>query len=108
MLQISVHQTLAKCSNGKINSFNTKIDKKYDPNSLENPKLREVFTPRPGIHYVVIPNSEYSSDDPQSKCPKGSSTTYIKTAEEWDDWKFILGILLFNSVTKSILKCYQY
>ena len=63
----------------------------YDPNSFENPKLREAFTPRPGIHYVVVPNSIYLVNNPQSKCPQGSSPTYIKNKQEWDDWKFILG-----------------
>ena len=97
-----MQQTSAYCSNGVINSFNPNIHNKYDPNSLENPKHPEVFTPRSGIHYVVIPNSLYSVNNPQSKCPTGSSPTYIKTLEEWDDWKFILGIRLFNLVIKNI------
>ena len=46
---------------------------------------------RTGIHYVVIPNSDYLTDDPQSKCPSGSSLTYIKSQEEWEDWKAIRG-----------------
>ena len=99
-LHISVHQTLANCSNYQINYYNKNINKNYDPNSLENPKQMEAFTPRSGIHYVVIPNSLYSVDDPQSKCPYGSSPTYIKSLEDWDDWKFILGMPLFNSVIK--------
>ena len=91
MLLISIYKTLAKCPDGMTNSFNTNIDKMYDPNSFENPKLREAFTPRPGIHYVVVPNSLYLVNNPQSKCPQGSSPTYIKNKQEWDDWKFILG-----------------
>ena len=57
----------------------------------------EIFTPspRPGIHYVIIPNTDYFIDDPQSKCPSGSSLTYIKSQEEWEDWKAIRGRYLY-------------
>ena len=57
----------------------------------------DVVSPRAGMHYVVIPNTNYvipssaSSASPQSKCPSGSSLTYIKSQEEWEDWKYIRG-----------------
>ena len=53
--------------------------------------IHEGFTlnRRPGIQYAVIPISNYFIDDPQSKCPSGSSVTYIKSQEEWEDWQFI-------------------
>ena len=71
--------------------------------------ISDVVSPRGGIHYVVIPNSDYvipssssssssslssasSSSSPQSKCPSGSSLTYIKSQEEWEDWKYIRGM----------------
>ena len=76
--------------------------------------IPDVVSPRDGIHYVVIPNSDYvipsssspspsssssvassssvSSSSPQSKCPSGSSLTYIKSQEEWEDWKYIRGM----------------
>ena len=72
--------------------FNTNIPTTNNPNSNENPYLREVFTPRPGIHYVVAPKSDYSSSNPEMKCPHDSTPTYIKSQEEWNDWKFILGM----------------
>ena len=79
--------------------------------------ISDVVSPRGGIHYVVIPDSDYvipsssspssspsssstsssslssasSSSSPQSKCPSGSSLTYIKSQEEWEDWKYIRG-----------------
>ena len=73
--------------------------------------ISDVVSPRGGIHYVVIPNSDYvipsssspsssstslssasSSSSLQSKCPSGSSLTYIKSQEEWEDWKYIRGM----------------
>ena len=73
--------------------------------------ISDVVSPRGRIHYVVIPNSDYvipsssspsssstslssasSSSSPQSKCPSGSSLTYIKSQEEWEDWKYIRGM----------------
>ena len=70
--------------------------------------ISDVVSPRGGIHYVVIPNTDYvipsasspssslssasSSSSPQSKCPSGSSLTYIKSQEEWEDWKYIRGM----------------
>ena len=73
--------------------------------------ISDVVSPRGGIHYVVIPDSDYvipsssspsssstslssasSSSSPQSKCPSGSSLTYIKSQEEWEDWKYIRGM----------------
>ena len=58
--------------------------------------ISDVISPRGGIHYVVIPDSDYvippSSSSPQSKCPSGSSLTYIKSQEEWEDWKSIRGM----------------
>ena len=73
--------------------------------------ISDVISPRGGIHYVVIPNSDYvipsssspsssstslssasSSSSLQSKCPSGSSLTYIKSQEEWEDWKYIRGM----------------
>ena len=86
-----IHQTHADCSDGKIASFTPSLPSTHDPNSDGTPILPEVFTPRPGIHYVVIPKSNFKLDDPQSNCPAGSSLTYIKSTEEWDDWKFIRG-----------------
>ena len=59
--------------------------------------ISDVVSPRAGMHYVVIPNTNYvipssaSSASPQSKCPSGSSLTYIKSQEEWEDWKYIRG-----------------
>ena len=66
--------------------------------------IQEGFTlnRRPGIHYAVIPISNYFIDDPQSKCPSGSSVTYIKSQEEWEDWKFIQALI------QGISKSYQY
>ena len=77
--------------------------------------ISDVVSPRGGIHYVVIPDSDYvipsssspsssstsssslssasSSSSPQSKCPSGSSLTYIKSQEEWEDWKYIRGMM---------------
>ena len=82
------------CHSWKIAMFNTNIPTTNNPNSNENPYLREVFTPRPGIHYVVAPKSDYSSTNPEIKCSYGSTPTYIKSQEEWNDWKFILGIVV--------------
>ena len=68
-------------------------------------------SPRVGIHYAVIPNSAYfipsvaasatasgtaSLDGPQGQCPSGSSLTYIKSQEEWEDWKSIRGMYKTN------------
>ena len=90
-MNCQVYQTLSKCSNGKISKFNSNLPREFDPNSNENPYLKEVFTPRPGIHYVVVPKSTYLPNNPENKCPKDSSLTYIKSQEEWNDWKFIRG-----------------
>ena len=87
-----VHQIQCICSNGKISKFNSNLPKGYDINSNKNPYLKEVFTPRPGIHYVVVPKSTYLPNDPENKCPTNTSLTYIKSLEEWNDWKFIRGI----------------
>ena len=90
LIWYQVYQIHAKCSNDQI-STNLKLPTKFNPNSNENPYLNEVFTPRPGIHYVVVPKTKYSPNNPQNNCPKDSSLTYIKSEEEWNDWKFILG-----------------
>ena len=87
-----VYQIRCKCSNGEISRQNSKLSREFNPDSNEIPYLKEAFTPRPGIHYVVVPNSLYLVNNPQSKCPQGSSPTYIKNKQEWDDWKFILGM----------------
>ena len=89
-----IHPILADCSDAKIASFTPSLPSTYDPNSDEIPILPEVFTPRPGIHYVVTPKSNFKHDNPQINCPTGSSLTYIKSTEEWEDWKFIRGIKL--------------
>ena len=64
--------------------------------SAEQLSISEVISPRAGIYYVVKPDSDYvippSSSSPQSKCPSGSSLTYIKSQEEWEDWKSIRGM----------------
>ena len=64
--------------------------------SAEQLSISDVISPRAGIHYVVKPKSDYvippSSSSPQSKCPSGSSLTYIKSQEEWKDWKSIQGM----------------
>ena len=64
--------------------------------SAEQLSISNVISPRAGIHYVVRPNSDYvippSSSSPQSECPSGSSLTYIKSQEEWEDWKSIRGM----------------
>ena len=86
-----VYQIRCKCSNGEISRQNSKFPREFNPDSNEIPYLKEVFTPRPGIHYVVVPKSTYSPNNPENKCPKDSSLTYIKSSEEWNDWKFIRG-----------------
>ena len=86
--------TYGNCYSWKIAMYNSNLPQGTDPNSNENPYLREVFTPRPGIHYVVAPKSDYSSSNPEIKCSYGSTPTYIKSQEEWNDWKFILGIVV--------------
>ena len=86
-----VHQMHTKCSNWQINKLVPDLPREFNPNSNENPYLTEVFTPREGIHYVVVPKSTYSPNNPENKCPKDSSLTYIKSLEEWNDWKFIRG-----------------
>ena len=77
--------------------------------SAEQLSISNVISPRAGIHYVVKPNSDYASlpspsssssssspsplsSSPQSECPSGSSLTYIKSQEEWEDWKSIRGM----------------
>ena len=64
--------------------------------SAEQLSISDVISPRAGIHYVVRPKSDYvippSSSSPQIKCPSGSSLTYIKSQEEWKDWKSIQGM----------------
>ena len=64
--------------------------------SAEQLSISNVISPRAGIHYVVKPKSDYvippSSSSPQIKCPSGSSLTYIKSQEEWEDWKSIRGM----------------
>ena len=86
-----IHQTHADCSDWEIASFTPSLPSNYDPNSDGTPILPEVFTPRQGIHYVVTPKSNFKTNNPQINCPTGSSLTYIKSTEEWDDWKFIRG-----------------
>ena len=86
-----VYQIHTKCSNKQINEFIPNLPRTFNPNSNENPYLTEVFTPRPGIHYVILPKSTYSPNNPENNCPKDSSLTYIKSLEEWNDWKFIIG-----------------
>ena len=88
ILQGLIRESIADCSAAKLS-------------------ISDVVSPRGGIHYVVIPNSDYvipsspssssstsaySSSSPQSKCPSGSSLTYIKSQEEWEDWKYIRGM----------------
>ena len=76
--------------------------------SAEQLSISDVISPRTGIHYVVKPNPDYASlpspssfsssspsplsSSPQSECPSGSSLTYIKSQEEWEDWKSIRGM----------------
>ena len=74
LLQGLIQETIADCSEEELSS-------------------PDIVTPSPrtGIHYVIIPNTDYFIDDPQSKCPSGSSLTYIKSQEEWEDWKAIRG-----------------
>ena len=90
ILQGLIPETIADCSAEQLSVFN-------------------VISPRDGIHYVVKPISDYASlpspsssssssspsplsSSPQSKCPSGSSLTYIKSQEEWEDWKSIRGM----------------
>ena len=64
--------------------------------SAEQLSIYDVISPRAGIHYVIKPDSDYvippSSSSPHSKCPSGSSLTYVKSQEEWEDWKSIRGM----------------
>ena len=76
--------------------------------SAEQLSISNVISPRAGIHYVIKPNPDYASlpspssfsssspsplsSSPQSECPSGSSLTYIKSQEEWEDWKYIRGM----------------
>ena len=77
--------------------------------SAEQLSVSNVISPRTGIHYVVKPNPYYASlpspsssssssspsplsSSPQSECPSGSSLTYIKSQEEWEDWKSMRGM----------------
>ena len=72
--------------------------------SAEQLSISDVISPRTGIHYVVNPIFDYASlpssssppsplsSSPQSECPSGSSLTYIKSQEEWEDWKSIRGM----------------
>ena len=91
ILNLQVCQIHAKCSNAEISTTNLNLPRDFNPNSNENPYLNEVFTPRPGIHYVVVPKTKYSPNNPEKNCPEDSSLTYIKSQEEWNDWKFIRG-----------------
>ena len=94
VLNSQVYQIHAECLNWQISKFNPNLPNDFNPNSNENPYLvNEVFTPRPGIHYLVVPKSKYPSRKPDKACPEDSSLTYIKSLEEWNDWKFIIGKL---------------
>ena len=86
-----VYQIRCKCSTGKICRHNSQLPREFNLDSNENPYLKEVLTPRPEIHYVVVPKSTYLPNDPENKCPTNTSLTYIKSLEEWNDWKFIRG-----------------
>ena len=70
-----IHETLADCTEEEL--------------SIHQGSTQ---SPRDGIHYVVVPKSDYFIDDPQTNCPSGSSLTYIKSQEEWEDWKFLRGM----------------
>ena len=92
ILNWQVYQIHAICLNWQISKFNPNLPNDFNPNSNENPYLvNEVFTPRPGIHYLVVPKSKFPSWRPEKACPEDSSLTYIKSLEEWNDWKFIIG-----------------
>ena len=98
LLDFQVYQILAICSNWQINKFNLNLPNDFNPKSNENPHLvHEIITPRPGIHYIIIPNSKFTTGNPKKICPKHSSLTYIKSQEEWNDWKFIIGEI-FNYI----------
>ena len=43
--------------------------------------------PRPGIHYSVTWSTKFN----KNKCPSGTTLAYIKTPDEWADWKFMRG-----------------
>ena len=95
LLNFQVYQILAICSNRQISKFNPDM-----PNDFNL-----VISPRPGIHYILIPNSKFTTGNPKKICPKGSSLTYIKSQEEWNDWKFIIGEI-FN-YQLSIMQVYR-
>ena len=52
------------------------------------------FSPRPGVWYFVlyfrIGCCSYPGYD-VNRCPSGTSLAYIKTATEWQDWKYLAG-----------------
>ena len=92
ILQGLFQTTLAYCTQQELNIIVTN----------NNNYKGFTLNPRAGIHYAIIPISNYFIDDPQSKCPSGSSVTYIKSQQEWEDWKFIQALI------QGISKSYQY
>ena len=93
ILQGLFQTTLAYCTQQELNIIVTN----------NNNYKGFTLNPRAGIHYAVIPISNYFIDDPQSKCPSGSSVTYIKSQDEWEDWKFIQGRYYIQIISISIL-----
>ena len=73
------------------------------------------FSPRPGVWYFVlyfrIGCCSYPGYD-VNRCPSGTSLAYIKTATEWQDWKYLAGnvqtapcIYVFDSIER--ISCRQ-
>ena len=75
LLQSLIHnQASAACSNPSSPGWYTK-------------------NPNPGMYYALKQDDYPSNGD--LNCPSGTSRAYIKTAEDFDDWKKMRGRTLF-------------